>query len=145
DGFRGFGIVRIGDAMEDPHAAGLTLAPSSDAPLDESPAQEAVAPEQTDSLPPTPIEAEEAHRAEAEDSPAADEHTAEPVLDWPEGERPALRIVGSPPPRHSDKVVHLEPRRPRREGLSPVEQAAFREIARQLDSFVERASSETGT
>ena len=144
DGFRGFGIVRIGDAVEDPHATGLTLTPPSIAPIGESPVQEAAAPEEADSLPPTSIEREEAHRPEAEDGTAADEQTAEPALDWPEGERPALRIVEGPGQRHSNKIVHLEPRRPRRDGLSPVEQAAFREIARQLDSFVERASDETG-
>ena len=51
------------------------------------------------------------------------------------GERPALRLVETPARRHSDKVVQLETRRNRGglfDGLSTGEQAAFREIARQL-------------
>src|SRR3546814_20960636 len=96
-------------------------------------------------MPHGPSVSKGADRPEAEDSAVAVVKTAEPVSAGPEGERTALRIVESPVPSRSDKIVHLEPRRARREGLSPVEQAAFREIARQLDSFVERASDETGT
>ncbi|WP_117190896.1 ATP-binding protein [Rhizobium terrae] len=66
------------------------------------------------------------------------------LLDWPAGERPALRIVENPGRRHSDKVIQLEEHRSnRRDGLTPVEQAAFREIARQLDNFVGRRNEET--
>ncbi|MHA7969806.1 ATP-binding protein [Rhizobium sp. CAU 1783] len=52
----------------------------------------------------------------------------------PAGEPPALQLVETPGRRHSDKVVQLEERRARgREGLTPGEEAAFREIARKLD------------
>src|SRR5690606_40077510 len=43
----------------------------------------------------------------------------------------------------SDKIIKLEEHRTNRgDGLSPVEQAAFREIARQLDSVVHREPDE---
>jgi PAS domain S-box len=65
------------------------------------------------------------------------------LLDWPQGERPALRIIENPGRRTSDKIIKLEEHRSnRRDGLSPVEQAAFREIARQLDSVVHREPDE---
>jgi PAS domain S-box-containing protein len=64
---------------------------------------------------------------------AGDEAAGE--LDWPAGERPALRLVPTAGRRYSDKVIQLEERRSR---LSPGEQAAFREIARQLDRFIGR-------
>ena len=55
------------------------------------------------------------------------------------GERPALRLVETPARRQSDKIVQLETRRNRGglfDGLSTGEQAAFREIARQLGDVV---------
>ncbi len=61
-------------------------------------------------------------------------------LDWPAGERPALRLVPTAGRRYSDKVIELEGRRSR---LSPGEQAAFREIARQLDRFIGRDDQPT--
>ncbi|WP_439630127.1 ATP-binding protein [Shinella sp.] len=73
-------------------------------------------------------------------SPAPEEEPT-PVLpaddeqDAFRGERPALRVVENPARRQSDKVVQLETRRNRGglfDGLSTGEQAAFREIARQL-------------
>ena len=63
------------------------------------------------------------------------------MLPW--GERPALRLVDTPNRRHSDKVIRLEERRLRgREGLSAVEQAAFREIARQLQPLNQAGDDE---
>ena len=59
----------------------------------------------------------------------------------PEDEKPVLRVVENLAPANTDKVVQLPDRRIRREGLSPVEQAAFREIARQLDGFIGRQGS----
>lgn len=221
DGFRGFGIVRIGDAAEDPNAVGLTLTravpedvaepeaengfETGEMPVD---APELVAedsqPVSQDEAEGAPAEIVEAEEPEAEiastedaiavssmyDEPAAEvseakelevaedaeqpsvaedisadaapsedllpepapEDAPQPsksgrqipsLLDWPAGERPALRIVDNAGRRHSDKVIQLEERRSnRRDGLTPVEQAAFREIARQLDNFVGRRNEE---
>jgi PAS domain S-box-containing protein len=172
DGFRGFGIVRIADASEDPNAIGLGLTPSvqedivddaaadisdeadilpdaSEAEDTASVAQEEIA--DTPVLPTEPLVPDEAlseelHVPEAESRPSEQqtETAALPDVDdvqpeaplpleWPPGERPALRLVENAGRRYSDKVVQFEDRRSR---LSPVEQAAFREIARQLDRFI---------
>jgi len=71
--------------------------------------------------------------AETSDQTATDETDVDdddPFL----GERPAIRLVETPMRRDSDKVIDLETRRPRlaRDGLSPGEQAAFREIGVRL-------------
>ncbi|WP_313523678.1 ATP-binding protein, partial [Shinella sp.] len=151
DGFRGFGIVRIADAVEDAHARGLTLGDTAEAeeeiaaveePIeaaagetslvqDEAVAEadEPVVGEQ--GLDPTEISDEAASPVEADETPG----TADDEQDAFRGERPALRLVETPNRRHSDKVVQLETRRNRGglfDGLSTGEQAAFREIARQL-------------
>jgi PAS domain S-box-containing protein len=181
DGFRGFGIVRIADASEDPNATGLTLTPrlqedvadgmtvevaaeateviteALDIPDDadlalqlEASADEASLVEPgIDELTPPLENGNEADSAELSEDPAqpsseedagssdvADSIPAAEApssLDWPPGERPALRLVESAGRRYSDKVVQFEDRRSR---LTPVEQAAFREIARQLDRFI---------
>lgn len=198
DGFRGFGIVRIGDAAEDPNAVGLTLTravpedvaepeaktvfETYDVPVDapemvaedllqgeaedaiagsseyDEPAAEASVTEELE----VAEDAEQSATAEdisADAAPSEDllpepaqEDAPQPsksgrqipsLLDWPAGERPALRIVDNAGRRHSDKVIQLEERRSnRRDGLTPVEQAAFREIARQLDNFVGRRNEE---
>jgi PAS domain S-box-containing protein len=68
---------------------------------------------------------------EADDKPAMPDDEQDAFR----GERPALRLVENPARRHSDKIVQLETRRNRGglfDGLSTGEQAAFREIARQL-------------
>jgi PAS domain S-box-containing protein len=229
DGFRGFGIVRIGDAAEDPNAVGLTLTravpedvvepeaeiiseayempvdalelaaddnlsvwqeETSDAPAEiaeieehapdvganedtivEVPAVEVPASDESVAeaiATGEPVTSEEPEVAEDAEQPAAAEDisadaapsedllTAQDapkpsmsgrqipsLLDWPAGERPALRIVENAGRRHSDKVIQLEERRSnRRDGLTPIEQAAFREIARQLDNFVGRRNEE---
>ncbi|MGJ7040861.1 PAS domain S-box-containing protein [Shinella sp. BE166] len=171
DGFRGFGIVRIADSSEDPHARGLTLSHSVEAAEEEQTvlveevlAEEAgtlledaaegltetieipdhasaqvtddafAAPDET--VAEEPVEPEET----ADTSPAPEEETtpavpADDEQDAFRGERPALRLVENPARRQSDKVVQLETRRNRGglfDGLSTGEQAAFREIARQL-------------
>ncbi|RWX77057.1 PAS domain S-box protein [Neorhizobium lilium] len=171
DGFRGFGIVRIADAAEDPNAVGLSLLPqtqedlvpetegeardsvdeeilipdreSVDVLLDEQPPEQA-AEDIVDLIEDRALEGGEPEHFEPEapTSDIGDETTsgdaatggdaAEP-LDWPAGERPALRLVPTAGRRYSDKVIQLEERRSR---LSPGEQAAFREIARQLDRFI---------
>jgi PAS domain S-box-containing protein len=175
DGFRGFGIVRIADAAEDPHAIGLSLVPSAtedfaeDDELDTVGASEQATASMTSdkaeeiafidkaydtlatgySEPVEGIADETAHDDEiVAENEEADDLAAEtqgqdeapaptlplnPATDWPNGERPALRLVDNPGRRQSDKIIQLEEHRTR---LTPVEQAAFREIARQLDRFV---------
>ncbi len=89
----------------------------------------------------TEAEADFAGMAEdaAETADEEDSVTAEPVvfdadtLPAPEDEKPALRLVETPSRRHSDKVIQLEERRFRNDGLTPGEKAAFVEIGRRLD------------
>ena len=152
DGFRGFGIVRITDAVEDIHARGLTLGETVEAEEEiAAPAKEPIDAAAEETPPPQEEAVVEANE------PAAEEHGEEPTeasdaatspveadetpattddeQDAFRGERPALRLVETPNRRHSDKVVQLETRRNRSglfDGLSTGEQAAFREIARQL-------------
>ncbi|MDI6836654.1 MAG: histidine kinase dimerization/phospho-acceptor domain-containing protein [Rhizobiaceae bacterium] len=118
DGFRGFGIVRLADAVADPAGTGLTLG----APSEEVPPPVAETPEAAAAVPPETSIARETVEKREEPS-------------QPESEPPALLISETPGKRHSDKVVQLEERRARsRDGLTPGEQAAFREIARRLEA-----------
>ena len=143
DGFRGFGIVRIADAAEDPNAVGLTLAGEPHAALETD--EEARVDEEALFVLPDQEE------ANAEVSPsvipeAMNENVAEDdrgQLDEttsyapPETEVPVLKITETPNRRHSDKVVQLEDRRSKgRDQLSASEQAAFQEIARALKPVV---------
>jgi PAS domain S-box-containing protein len=175
DGFRGFGIIRMSDAVEDPHAVGLVLggrpddAVQADEELADEPSVADTAAPELESVP--EVTEQTSATAEPEDAPSTETDVAPDVQDevddsgdqpagddlqaageaeepeqsgpeaaplaWPTGERPALRLVETTVPA-SEKVISLEHRRSRRESLSPVEQAAFREIARQLDSFIGR-------
>ena len=112
DGFRGFGIIRVGDAEKDPNAFGLTVSARAGAGKDA--AKDAGAPM---------------------DETPADEFR---------GEVPALDIVSNPLASFSDKIIQLEERRSKsaREGLSASEQAALREIARQLEPFGKRPNED---
>ncbi|OCW56858.1 ATP-binding protein [Hoeflea olei] len=165
DGFRGFGIVRLGETRPDPEALGLALVPGAQirsraqppSPVEPASSADAPAPEtdETDwSEFDTPHDDDEAdlELREAEQDlddlvrldGAGDEDPATPEdgASWsdaidPEdpfrGERPAIRLVETPMRRDSDKVIDLETRRARpRDGLSPGEQAAFREIGARL-------------
>ena len=173
DGFRGFGIVRIADAVADPHARGLTLSESIDADevlveevlteetgtLLETAAEELAEAEEdaTDTATDLPVSPEdvtaEADNAAPREEPAeaTTTETEAPVdeQDAFRGERPALRLVETPSRRHSDKVVQLETRRNRGglfDGLSTGEQAAFKEIARQLgETFGKRKPEDRPT
>ena len=115
DGFRGFGIIRVGDAETDPHGFGLTMSPEKAA----------------------------AGNAMQDESPA-DAGTPEAPMDEFRGEVPALDIVSNPLATFSDKIIQLEERRARsaREGLSASEQAALKEIARQLEPFGKRPNED---
>lgn len=167
DGFRGFGIVRIADAVADPHARGLTLATVT-TPTEQDALVEEVLTEETGAL----LE-KAADELDADSDPAPAEDTQPPTEITPEaseeddvasatvpeptpegedafrGERPALRLVETPARRHSDKVVQFESRRMRGgllDGLSTGEQAAFREIARQLgETFGKRKPEDRPT
>ncbi|GGA78572.1 PAS domain-containing sensor histidine kinase [Brucella endophytica] len=146
-GFRGFGVVRPGEAEPDPEAIGLALMAG----------------------PTTPAEAEgEGEFPEAapeqDNVPAVEQETAPPVeaapvvevvdlseklvqkLDIPvdpeaakpdpfQGETPALQLTPSAGRRVHDKIIRLEEHRtPRAEtsGLTQTERNAFREIADRL-------------
>ncbi|PST26179.1 PAS domain-containing sensor histidine kinase [Mesorhizobium plurifarium] len=126
DGFRGFGIVRVADAVPDAKAAGLSLERA-----------ERTTPAASD----VPAKGADKPTAAVGSStgPAASsgEDAAEAAAGAPEdpfrGEQPALRVVETPGRPASDKVIDLEERRPAGTGtLTRGEQAAFREIARQL-------------
>ncbi len=152
DGFRGFGIVRIADAVEDPHAAGLVLAGEShpdDTPtIAQDQQDDAAAVESDVSADATPANVEEPvpFSFVDEDDPEADPAETD-VLETdsvpeepqpqrfhqpPEHEVPVLKIVEKPVQSYSDKVVHIDEHRNRRDGLTASEQAAFREIGRTL-------------
>ena len=132
DGFRGFGVVRLADAVEDPMKRGMALgAHEVDDAVAEMPTEtEAASNEQPASEAETPPAIEEI------ESPTQDTTGADAA---PRYEPPALRISETPGRRESDKVVRLHERRTLTQAaLSLSEQAAFREIARQLEPFGKR-------
>ncbi|MDK4717096.1 ATP-binding protein [Rhizobium sp. CNPSo 4039] len=135
DGFRGFGVVRLADAIEDPMKRGMALgtqATDDTAPIAELPPEAAAASNEQSPA----IEAEPSPATEEIESPAQDSAETAPISHY---EPPALRISETPNRRESDKVVRLHERRTLTQtGLSLSEQAAFREIARQLEPFGKR-------
>ncbi|MGY5778660.1 ATP-binding protein [Rhizobium sp. LEGMi135b] len=140
DGFRGFGVVRLADAIEDPMKRGIALGTQE---VDDAAAIAEPAPE-------TEVASNEQPAPEAE-SALATEEIESPTQDAAETgsashyEPPALRISETPNRRESDKVVRLHERRTvTQAALSLSEQAAFREIARQLDPFGKRTESPAG-
>ncbi|SER94644.1 PAS domain-containing sensor histidine kinase [Rhizobium sp. NFR03] len=167
DGFRGFGIVRVSDAVADPSARGLNLAALPDVADDGEQDEHAFIelPEETPALPEEDIVGDTRREtleddgvffvATDDDVSVADEipanETVTDDLDHPSedglprdpfmGERPALKLVETPSRQHSDKVVQIDDARPAStETLTRSEQAAFREIARQLTTtFGKRA------
>ncbi|CDN95987.1 ATP-binding protein [Agrobacterium tumefaciens] len=155
DGFRGFGIVRLADATEDPHAIGLTFLEGAEAAPTEALPQPAIEDESHELLAflddgdELDTAQAEANVAEDDEAPATAADVSETALpevsaeeehhDYspPEFEVPVLATAPTPEPEpepaYSDKIVHLEERRSRsREGLTAGEQAAFREIGRTL-------------
>ncbi|AYG65256.1 MULTISPECIES: ATP-binding protein [unclassified Rhizobium] len=139
DGFRGFGVVRMADAIDDPMKRGMGLGKmglgKGDGLADPSAEAEVVPQEPTASEPEAPVAMEEVESLahEAAGDVAAEHH-----------EPPALRISETPNRRESDKVVRLHERRTLTQaGLSLSEQAAFREIARQLEPFGKRTEPPT--
>ncbi len=123
DGFRGFGIIRVGDAEEDPRALGLQIGIADSEPAEDI------------SL---TVDDQFAGAGDAAE-PVADDAPVEDLQDEFHGEKPALNIVSNPLANFSEKIVQLEERRNRaREGLTQAEQNALKEIARQLEPFGKR-------
>ncbi|WEX08810.1 PAS domain S-box protein [Chelativorans sp. AA-79] len=118
EGFRGFGIARLGEAEVDAEAIGTVLAPSQ--------------PSTETAMKPAP---ENGEVAEESSAPSEDARTAEPEPEADPflGERPAISI-SSPKVHSGDKVIRLAEHR---EGgwngtLSASERIAFREIGERL-------------
>ncbi len=118
EGFRGFGIVRVADAVVDPEAIGIALAQRSQA---------------TDLAPGrlSPL-------SEPDTNPLVETAVDDTAHDPWQGEKPALELTsGRLALPMADKVIRLEERRQPRQTagdnvLSPVERSAFREIAERL-------------
>lgn len=121
DGYRGFGVARIQDAIHDPEAIGFALV---DGPHDEDASDGELVNRDND---PNTIDAHE-NNGEQE------QNIAPLIEDDPyRGEAPALDTTQTPKRRQGDKIVHLdELRREARENLSENEQAAFFEIREKL-------------
>jgi PAS domain S-box-containing protein len=135
DGFRGFGVVRLSDTIEDPLALGLTLAPIVED-------QEKVE-EQSLHVDAEPV-AELPSAGIVEEVSTADITTYEPGQpELPFASEPAaLKIAETPNRRLSDKNIQLhEHRMTASDSLSASEQAAFREIAKQLEPFGKRTEA----
>ncbi|MGV1759469.1 ATP-binding protein [Rhizobium sp. A22-96] len=136
DGFRGFGVVRLADVIEDPAKRGMSL--------DLEGNQQAAAPEAADQPAETEATSNEPPAAELEGPTAIEEaeNTAREAAEdvgTPHYEPPALHIAETPNRRETDKIIRLhEHRTLTQAGLSLSEQAAFREIARQLEPFGKR-------
>lgn len=177
DGFRGFGIVRVADTIDDKQAMGLTFGAQEaveevvadgihDAaqdllPTDHQPAADAAPHDATeeDNTAAEPIEAsgeptdslvsasELTEPEQGDGETPAEPGDEPPAVDEQEdpfrGERPALKLVQTEGRRESDKVVQLDNHRPGTEPLSRSEQAAFREIARQLGENFGKRPNET--
>ncbi|MFT4184551.1 MAG: PAS domain S-box protein [Rhizobium sp.] len=135
DGFRGFGVVRLSDAIDDPLRLGLMVGAEdvqADVPKDTA---------EPETVPATAA-MEEPQAFTHDHTDEADEATGSdtPDIHPPTGEEPpALTITETPNRRESDKVIQLHERRfATQTGLTPSEQAAFHEIARQLEPFGKR-------
>ncbi|EJC69534.1 PAS domain S-box [Rhizobium leguminosarum bv. viciae WSM1455] len=144
DGFRGFGVVRLSDAQEDPLALGLTLGPDgighdaaslgppaetiAEVAHEAEPAPDEIAIEQA--AVETPPQESAVEKAEGS-ADAGDVSAAEPVAEFSQ-EPPALRISETPNRRFSDKIAQLHNSGA---GLTAAEQANFREIAKRLEAF----------
>jgi PAS domain S-box-containing protein len=130
DGFRGFGIVRSKDTVEDPSAMGMMLSEVFGQDDDEATAPiNSVAPTAPTDQPQPEQQAGDAEVLETVEIQAPDR--SEDEIDPAEYEnqaKPEVRDTATPEPA---PVATLDPA-PTRAGLSLSEQAAFREIARAL-------------
>lgn len=139
DGFRGFGVVRLADVIEDPMKRGMSLdledslGAAVSAAIEQSTEPEATPNEQ-------PATMQEGLAATEEVDITAPEAAED--LGVPHHEPPALYITETPNRRETDKIIRLhEHRTLTQAGLSLSEQAAFREIARQLEPFGKRTEA----
>jgi len=117
EGYRGFGIVRMGERKPDPDALGLKLVEAAArAPVEAEAHVEPARPADEGEMRPEAVEPSTPTR---EDDPFS-------------GEVPALSTVAPVPMRReSDKIIDLESKRRSQYGgetLNPSEQAAFRQI-----------------
>ncbi|MBB3460491.1 PAS domain-containing sensor histidine kinase [Rhizobium sp. BK377] len=168
DGFRGFGVVRLSDAQEDPLALGLTLGPDGighDAaylgPVDETAPEEAELPkEQSEEIAEAVPQAEDAVNPE----PDAEEDTGPEVEAATEATNPEETVAAEPvaeeqsaaepdaaEQREEPPALRLSETPSRRftdkvvqlhsasSGLTAAEQANFREIAKRLEAFGARS------
>ena len=134
EGYRGFGIVRMGERKPDPDAIGLKLVEAAaPTPAEPEATVEPATPENDIQIRPEAVEPPAHPR---EDDPFA-------------GEVPALSTVAPVPMRReSDKIIDLESKRRSQsnvgETLNPSEQAAFRQIGDVLGwARVKKDSAET--
>lgn len=139
EGFHGFGLARMGDAVTDPEGIGLVLIPG--APLPTRPVESAETPSAPEAgsseaaLPETP---------EVEDEPVVEEPFDADLHDAPvnEAKEPATAETEGEP-EAPVKIINLSEHRtaPAKEnGLSPSEATAFREIGARLRENSEQTS-----
>ncbi|MAW86393.1 MAG: PAS domain-containing sensor histidine kinase [Phyllobacteriaceae bacterium] len=123
EGFRGFGVIRPGDAVDDPAATGMALAAGQEARRTGS-----------GDMAEAGGETEEALHGETQ--PPLPEPDALPEMEHDpfHGETPALAVDTSLNRRLADKIIRLEERRDRGDGkqLSSAERLAFESIGRKL-------------
>ncbi|YBV95347.1 PAS domain S-box protein [Phyllobacteriaceae bacterium JZ32] len=126
-GFRGFGVVRIGEAQDDPEAIGLALVAGPAAPQETTTVD---FPQQEDAPPTGIVDLGEKLSQKLEAAADSGKESQDPF----QGEKPALELTASAGRRLHDKIIRLEEHRaPRSEGgLTPTERNAFREIADRL-------------
>lgn len=127
DGYRGFGIARLQEAVHDPQSIGFALSDGSYNDTIEAVEAAKAAP------------AQKIHNLNeyVDDEPAADQTEQTDIDDDPYmGEVPALDTSNTPKRRKGDKIVQLdELRREVRDRLTEDEQAAFLEIGKRLEQF----------
>lgn len=132
EGFRGFGVARMGDAIVDAQAMGLHLTPSARRP---EPGSAVASTAETEVEPVEEVEESEEPVRETETS-ARTSQTDIPAKDRFQGEVPALELQPAPERRATDKVIRLAEHRQIPDmdagGLSANERLAFREIADRL-------------
>ena len=162
DGFRGFGVVRLADAIEDPLKSGLMLGenlePAESAAPEEPVAADTSSEEEATADVPEILAEADALSAQANftaaeiatDNERADDREREeeqaPTPESPRDEPPAIIHAEAPVQRATDKIIQLDNRRLRsREGLSASEEAAFREIARKLEPIGPRPADTEAT
>jgi PAS domain S-box-containing protein len=148
DGFRGFGIVRVADAVASDRVIDWDIPTirEGSTELPDTSGEALSAPDTPEAKTmPTPVDTRQSDHGNGDlfadlSAPPAEEPSNEDPF---RGELPALRIVDTPGRRESDKIVVLDShRKSPSEALTRNEQAAFREIARQLGEGLEAANTE---